>query len=169
MVRNSLRPMLQPSRFLAGNFSKMLLLVGVLTCVNCTSKHEGSSDALLEKLSPNGQWVTTETKLKVTNPVVGEIGDTFHATISFRNNRLFSGEPLVIQAKLEHDFQPKTHFIEGFALGELNENDWWEAGHHWRSYPYFNLLDAAVCSNAWEKVTGQKPTRTFKEDSIPGN
>jgi hypothetical protein len=43
----------------------------------------------------------------------------------------------------------------------LNDNEWWEPRHHWRSDCEYEPLDAAVCSNAWERVTGQRPTRTF--------
>jgi hypothetical protein len=333
------------SHLFSGNFSTRLLLICVLGCACCSTNSAGSSDAFLEKLSSNGQWLNTGTKLTAANPLIGKIEDTVIATFSFRNRRLFSGETLVLQAKL-FDFQPKAHFIEGFAFGELagnmfqgqrvecksvsllrnkagklliegmfivgrfrielppteaqpaesfqdafirlgefdgdriplawemkniidgmvfgarmqytipglkspfrdakvltwkictrfpwpnleqighcvlwihsdnpnqwilahlahtqwgispwflasaehsapfyiklfdhppksyeieeflNENEWWEAGNNWWSHPEAELLDAEVCSNAWEKVTGQKPKRTFKKHSISSN
>jgi hypothetical protein len=112
---------MQRSQFLLGNLSKVLILVCALACANCSPNPKDSSAAFLEKLSSNGQWLNTGTKLKATIPVIGKIGDTVVAMIGFRTSRLFSGEPLVLQAKL-YDFQPKAYFIEGFAFGELVGN-----------------------------------------------
>jgi hypothetical protein len=97
----------------------MLTLIPAMACIHATF----ASDILLKRLSPDGQWVETETHLDVLPPMISRKGDWDKAiaTINFRNKNASSNESIIIQATMAHThsvFQPYPYCIAGFANNE---------------------------------------------------
>jgi hypothetical protein len=136
--------MIQQYRFLAGNFPIQMLILACLAVASsdCSRENrEPASRVSLEKLSSSGQWMLVHIA---------------------RNDNSW---PIWWEAWVEQsdvywikvfDHAPTNQGIDLF----LNANKWWSA------YERFDLLDGEVCSNAWKKVTGQEPNKTFEKLDI---